>query len=65
MGHYTLLLFLLQVVKHGSSKQGLEVLHMGNINQALVPGFADLILKFCIAATNVKQESGPRSAFRG
>lgn len=32
---------------------------------ALVPGFADLIFKFCIDAANVKRESGLRSAFRG
>lgn len=36
MGHYTLLLFLLQVAKHGSSMQGLEVLRMGNINPSLL-----------------------------
>lgn len=32
---------------------------------ALEPGFADLILKFCIDAANMKQDSGPRPAFSG
>lgn len=35
MDHYALLLFLLQVVKHGRCMWGLEVLYVGNINSLL------------------------------